>query len=426
MSEDFKNKFKNRSKDFTRSCLLTLPVVASFIINLMRKSLQVNLNHLSEFLTIKIISKQAFSAARLKLRPEAFIELNQTLIDEFYTDNEYKTLFDRRIIAVDGSTLQLPKSQEIIDKYGVCKSQGASMPMARISYAYDVLNDLTIDAIIAPFNSAERHMAVQHVKNISEINSSKRIQDLYIEDRGYPSVPLFFFYAQMNKDFLIRCTPLFINEVRQAIRDNSKDNIVTLSAKKLNSDQKAELRKFVPNMDWNREIQLRILIIPLANGESEILVTTLCDQLKYRYEMFKEFYFMRWGTEENYKFHKCRAEIENFSGISVTAIKQDFYATIFTANVRSLIAAEAFEELQKEGLNKTKKYEYKINKNVSLGSLKDKIIKALLSPNVNLEDFCSELKEQMKKSIIPTKPNRKYLRRREGNKKYPMNSRKSL
>jgi hypothetical protein len=241
MSEEFKSKFRRRSQDFTRHCLLTFPVLVVSIVNLIRRSLQVDLNNLSKILPLKRISKQTFSAARLKLLPEAFIELNRVLVQEFYTDNEFKTLFGRRIIAVDGSTLQLPENSGIIEKYGVCLSQGASMPMARISYAYDVLNDITLDAIIEPFNAAERHMAVRHVKNIATGASSEKILDLYIEDRGYPSVPLFFFYAHMKKDFIMRCNSSFINEVKKSIADNCKDRIITLSAKKLNSEQKAEL-----------------------------------------------------------------------------------------------------------------------------------------------------------------------------------------
>ena len=86
-------------------------------------------------------------------------------------------------------------------------------------------------------------------------------------------------------------------------------------------------------MDWNKTIQLRALVIPLNNVEHEMLITTLCDQEQFKYEKFADFYFMRWNVEENYKFHKVRIEIENFSGESAIAIEQDFHATIFTCNV---------------------------------------------------------------------------------------------
>ena len=192
MSEDLKAKFKKRPQDFTRNCLLTFPILVTFILNLIRKSLQVELNNFIKILPLKAISKQTFSAARHKLHPEIFIELNRNLVQEFYTDNEFKTLFNRRIIGVDGSTLQLPESKEIVEKYGVCVNQTIAVPMAKISYAYDVLNNITLDAIIAPFKSSERTMAMHHVKNIALTAPSSEIKDLYIEDRGYPSTALFF------------------------------------------------------------------------------------------------------------------------------------------------------------------------------------------------------------------------------------------
>lgn len=173
MSEEFKDNFRKRSHYFTRNCLFTFPILVTFILNLIRRSLQVELNAFTKILPLKPISKQTFSAARLKLQPKAFVELNKTLIEEFYTDNDFKTLFNKRLIAVDGSTMQLPESDEIIEKYGVCINQTTSVPMARVSYAYDVLNDITLDAIMEPYNAAERAMAVQHVKNI-DIATSKR------------------------------------------------------------------------------------------------------------------------------------------------------------------------------------------------------------------------------------------------------------
>ena len=69
---------------------------------------------------------------------------------------------------------------------------------------------------------------------------------------------------------------------------------------------------------------------------------------------------------------------------------------------------------------------YKINKNISIGILKDKLIKVLLKKRVNLECFCNKLKKQMKRSIVPIIPNRKYERQKKKRKKYPMNQRRAL
>jgi hypothetical protein len=94
MSEEFKTRFRRNTQDFTRNCLLTFPILVAFTLNLIRRSLQVELNAFTKILPLRPISKQTLSATRLKLKPEAFIELNKTLIREFYIDNEFKTLFN--------------------------------------------------------------------------------------------------------------------------------------------------------------------------------------------------------------------------------------------------------------------------------------------------------------------------------------------
>ena len=39
------------------------------------------------------------------------------------------------------------------------------------------------------------------------------------------------------------------------------------------------------------------VLITIKTGESEILITTLCDQEKFTYDVFSDFYFMRWGRK---------------------------------------------------------------------------------------------------------------------------------
>ncbi len=94
--------------------------------------------------------------------------------------------------------------------------------------------------------------------------------------------------------------------------------------------------------------------------------------------------------------------------------------------MRALLAREAEEELQAQNPEKTLKYEYKINKNVSAAVLKDEIIKILLNPDADLESFCDRLKMQMKRSMVPIRPGRNYARCKKRNQKHPMNSRRCM
>jgi len=157
----------------------------------------------------------------------------------------------------------------------------------------------------------------------------------------------------------------------------------------------------------------------------EILVTSLLDDQKYTRELLFELYNLRWGTEENNKYLKSIAELENFSGKSKLSVEQDFYATVFTCNIANMLAQEALDEVNSVLTDKGLKYEYTINKNIALGLLKDDLIQVLLSGQ-ELHIFCNRVKQKMAKYLIPIRKNRKFPRKKSPGRTYPANCRKSL
>jgi len=367
--------------------------------------------------------KISFSAARKKILPTAFVELNQILIEEYYSDNEFKTFLGYRLIAVDGSTLILPEEESIRKKYGVCSNQNESINMARISHAYDPLNGITLDAIIKPYVICEREMAHNHVLNIPPSNCPK---DLYLFDRGYPSIALIFYLLYHGKDFVMRYSTAWLGLVNQVLNSNKKDVIIEINPKTLKGAKRRAFQKLLPNVCLNTRIKIRVLIITLSTEEKEILITSLLDRKLFEYEIFKDLYHLRWGGEENYKFHKVRAEIENFSGKTPHALEQDFHATVFTGNIRALLAGGAEREEQQIYRGKYK-YDYKINKNISISILKDEIVEALFYPEIDLKAFCEEMKRRMKKNIVPIRPGRKFSHtRKKTRRKYQMNAKRAL
>ena len=422
LSENFKTAYRSTNKDFIRDCLITFPILILVILNLMRRSLQSELNNLVKVIYVPIISKQAFSAARKKLLPEAFIELNKKLIQEFYCDNEFKQFLGYRLIAVDGSTLQLPEGASIRDRYGACSNKKEGMNMARISHAYDPLNGITLDAIMSAYAVPERTIAFDHILKIPPSNCAK---DLYLFDRGYPSITFIFFLLIHKKDFVMRCSTAWLALVKHVLESGKRDVNIEINPWMLSGKKRKEFKIKLPGVCLKSFIKVRVLIIDLSTGEKEILITSLLDKNTYPYGIFKELYNLRWGGEENYKFHKVRIEIENFSGKTPHAIEQDFHATVFTGNVNALLTEEAEAEEEQTYRGKYK-YDYKINKNISISTLKDSIIGVLFDPKRDLKVFCEQTKTLMKKSTIPIRPGRKFARIRKSNRKYPTNRRRSI
>lgn len=415
-------------KSFIRERILTFPVIVLFFINQAKKSLQVGLNEFCNATDILQVTKQAFSKARQKLSSSAFIFLNKKLIEEYYSDNIYKLWKGLRLIAVDGSDIQLPQKESLKKRFGRSQNQnGLALAMAKISYAYDVLNHITLDAQLDYFKTSERDLAVKHVEAIEQLKHDK-INDLYIFDRGYPSLGLLFFLSSNNQNFLVRCAlSSCFAEVKTAFDKGEEDVVIRLYACKSTDQQIRELKKRTPSLDRkNAFIDVRMVVVTLSTGEKELLVTSLIDQNKYPKEEFYALYGSRWGVEENYKWHKDAFELENFSGHSELAIEQDLFSLVLTANMASLLIEEAQEEIEEEHNEISLKHAYKINKRVAVATIKNELLKGLLSADTDMEELSQKIKNQLKKNLCAVRPNRKFQRPKKGRLKYGCTTRRCI
>ena len=64
--------------------------------------------------------------------------------------------------------------------------------------------------------------------------------------------------------------------------------------------------------------------------------------------IFVNLYECRWKIEEGYKLLKARVELENFSGKTALAVKQDFFAKIFMMSLSAILAFPIEERIKKE------------------------------------------------------------------------------
>jgi len=67
----------------------------------------------------RVVTKSAFSQARQKLKAEAFVELNGVQVNYFYTHFPYRTWQGLCLLAIDGSTAQLPATPDIVAHFGL-------------------------------------------------------------------------------------------------------------------------------------------------------------------------------------------------------------------------------------------------------------------------------------------------------------------
>jgi hypothetical protein len=146
--------------------------------------------------------------------------------------------------------------------------------------------------------------------------------------------------------------------------------------------------------------------IKLSSGEIEILLTNLYNEQLYSIDDLKHLYGMRWAIETSYGMQKNQLQLEQFSGHRVICIQQDFYASVFVGNLQSLINKQCDDYLQ--GINLRREYNYKINRNVSWGTMKNNIVRLFFDNDP--KKLLIELQHIFEKSIEPIRPGRKYER----------------
>jgi hypothetical protein len=433
--EQFKDDCRKDSKYFTRKRILTFPVLIGFLLNMLTKSLQLELERFLKVLkgqsTDVTVTSQAFCQARQKLSEQAFIRLDERLVEEFYTENTYTTWHGYRLIGIDGSTVQLPWSEELVKEFGgVTNQYGVVMAMGRISVAFDVENELSVHALIDRYACEERDLALRHLEAVCAFDQRTEGRrghqgDLFVCDMGYPALYFMALMILWGKDFVIRTSAAFLKEVQEAVAADQDDLEIQIPVQTPDRPLPEKLCARMPAIDPAMVLSIRVVKLTLEDGTQEILLTTLRDPEAFPYVVFHGLYAKRWGSETHYDVLKNILEIENFTGKSPLSVRQDFYATVLTNNIRGLIHWDLQEEVAAENQGKTRKYQYQLNRNLSIGRLKDRLVTLILEQG-DLQAFYEDLKREMTRNMVPIRPGRQFPRKRKNRQKYSMSKKRAL
>jgi hypothetical protein len=408
-SEEFINASKRKETDFTRQRAYSFKSLFLFITSTIQSSLQRELDRFFSAwntweVTERFVTQSSFSQARQKIKPEAFQRVNQESIDDFYAHNSYKKWHGFRLIGIDGSEVFLPKTKETIEAFGeyTTNFMHDTVVLARASKAYDVLNEISIDAKLVNREIGEHTLANQHFEHIGE-------GDLALLDRGYPSHDLFRNILERRGHFCARVAVSNWSAAKELVASGEKEMIKEIKPG-------YEIRKKHKEQGIVAEpIKCRFVCVELSTGEKEVLITSLLDAEKYPYELFKGLYHLRWGIEEAYKKDKHRLQLENFSGKTVIAILQDFYANILMGNLTSMLSAQ-LEDVIDEKTRKPNKHKYQINTTTALAKVKE-ILPKLFSRE-NIRRLLEKLLEMFVTNLGPIRPNRSFKRRIKKRKRY--------
>jgi hypothetical protein len=359
---------------------------------------------------IREVSKSAFTQSRANLKHESFIELNDNVNQTFYAEAPYQVWHHMRLLSADGSRLVLPKHPSVVEEFGehgFGPKAESQRSLAVCSILYDCINLLTVDAQIAPYGTGERELLYKHLEKVKK-------GDLLLLDRGYPSTALFFLLNEKGIEFCVRMQSEWWLAVKEFKESGEKQRIISLKYPKKDNEILQDYPQLI-----DKEIQVRLVRKDLDNGETEILCTSLLDKKKYTYADLVELYHYRWNIEEGYKLYKARVELENFSGKTALAVKQDFFAKVFTMSLCAVLAFPIEERVKKESGVAFQKHPQKINRTNALSMLQNITIGLFVKRSSQLAIKAFDAVVRNTREIV--RPGRNNERKRSNKKLHHMN-----
>jgi hypothetical protein len=369
----------------------------------------------NEEFNIRRITKGGFSKSRRNLAPEAFMELNDIVWRGFYQQVDYLGYHGHKLLAVDGTFLNLPNHETIRKEFGVRDmgrgtKKDVPKSMCLLSMLYDPVNYLNLDVQMGQTDGSELQLLLKHLTKVDK-------GDIVLLDRGYPSRYLFSILLSKGSHFIVRMKPYWV-PVKEFVKSRKKDITITMEVP--DGDYERYRQQF-PSM--RKTMKCRLVKVLAENGEEQILCTSLLDPVKYKLQELGELYHVRWGIEEGYKMYKARVQVEAFSGKTATAVKQDIYAKAMMMTMCAALAFPIEERVYKEYKEEKKKglvkHLRKINRTFAYWSTKGILIGMFIKKMIRRALTVFDKQVQSNTEIV--RPGRSSPRKKKPPRLYHMN-----
>ena len=394
--------FSRPGRDFTRRRSLFLERVAWLNITLLKTTLSVELDRFFDWLGTGEVSvtKSALVQARQKLLPRFFIDFFQVSADAFYRCFKAARWKGFRLWATDGSGFRLPDEPELGNEFGWHGNQHNLVPSARMLVCFDLLNNLVTKLHFHARTTSESTVAVRGIGGLPR-------DVLMVYDRGYASHIVPFLHQYFGSNCVVRLPVGFSNTVKSFVSGGKRQLIVT---EPLQPKAHEVLKTLGIGAAKDATITYRLIRINLPNGGTEVLLTTLLDKKQYHWPHFGEIYRQRWGIESCFFVIKSFLQLNNFSAYTVNNCWQDIYSHFILYNLQTAL----FKPLDKEvkRINKTRKLDYKPNRNVTAGLLKRFAVKFCLRPLSELKRYLTDFYRQTIQTLEAERPEKNKERRR--------------
>ena len=384
---------------FTRDRKLTAERVVSMIIEPAKQSLQTRLKDFGvKFMDGVYATKQAFSKQRQFVNPEHIREYYDETVEELVNSGELETFKGMHVVGIDGMRVACENTPDLIAEFG-CSGSKKNACTALTSVAYDLVERISYDCQIGSYSLSERTLLGKHLDKLASFEGE---EFLIVADRGYPSYDLMGTLADGGFSFVLRLGENWSNIISCLNDINDKDFLFEHEGK---------------------TYSIRALKIELSDGKYEYLATDL-DRETLSLEEAKHIYSLRWNIETFYGFLKTELELENFSGKTVNAVKQEFYATMTIANICLCFINDADTVIAEQDSSK-RVYEHQANRRQCVGQIVPAFLECIFTDSKRKRDrLWKDVERYCQRFSEPIRPGRNPQRKLPRDKKFYANARK--
>lgn len=311
-------------------------------------------------------SPSAMIQRRNQIKPSAFREL-------FLQFNRVipvnKTFCGHRLIACDGSRLNLPYNPSDPDTFIQCINGRKGINQIHLNTFYDLLNDYFLDVELQSVHSMNEKGAFCRM---IDRNADSGSSPIYIGDRGYASYNIFAHAIHNGQLFLIRVPASFADSIRTGnghwLEEETEDHEIRVHIGRCRKKNNRQLENYhcIPSKghydfiearsDQVDLLNLRVLKFPVVDDSYEYIVTNL-PKYAFSIDRIKELYRLRWGVETAFRHLKYAGNMVHIHSLKKEFLIQEIYGKLTMYNVSSCIAFCV--EVKEAGKNR--KYDYVIN-----------------------------------------------------------------
>lgn len=298
---EFQSKHvRNSEKDFKRTRKLTFSDVIMYTIGNTRSPLELEAQRFSKYLTANEISGAALCKARQKIKYTAFEELFEQTAASAPRDKQFHAV----------ST-------------------------------FDVLNEMFIRSKFHFGTADERELAGKMIDAVAQEESYKDEPQIWIFDRGFPSLSLIQKLLEHRLYFVMRVSSSFLKEVNAFRKSKYVDRVIHIEY----SEHRAAHNHM--HAEGISQFDLRCVRIKLSSGKEEILVTNL-DRKDFPKRDIKEIYCLRWGIETGFNYLKNAVFVEEFVSKTENGLAQDYFVSLLVYNFATCICGSMHPDIPKK------------------------------------------------------------------------------